>query len=434
MFSPRDENVGFEAWPALDELFPTSYQGINPNRGLDGSVIDFDKDAVVHRMHEYFEAKSFKQVQKAHPVLTAERARYNPEETWDCLRKTSKFHRERVVPYLVFPFDSRWLYYETDCKLLNERRPEYWDNLKDNEFLIAVPQPRRVSETRPLLTTNLVDLHLHDRGSVCFPRESASGGGLHGRSANIAYQAWARLHKDWKLKVDHDMQEDGAKAFVGEMFRFVLAIVHAQEYERDHADSIAQDWVHIPIPKDKRVFADIAKIGNDVAHLLNPLTDAEIVIERVLGKGISRTLAQITKKGGGAVTSADLAVTFSYYGAAKGRWTARPVTAAESDNDAWGDGTGDLSINDSVHFSHVPERVWTYELGGYAVLKKWLGYRHRDRVDRTLTVAEAKHFRSMVQRIAALLVLHEKLDTAYRQAIVEAYSAEDLGVRKAPAP
>lgn len=40
---------------------------------------------------------------------------------------------------------------------------------------------------------------------------------------------------------------------------------------------------------------------------------------------------------------------------------------------AWGERTGDLFLNDEVHFAHVPEDVWLYQLGGYPVLKKWLG-------------------------------------------------------------
>ena len=40
---PRSESGGFEDWPALDELFPAAYQGVNPNRGLDGSLIEIDK-------------------------------------------------------------------------------------------------------------------------------------------------------------------------------------------------------------------------------------------------------------------------------------------------------------------------------------------------------------------------------------------------------
>lgn len=45
---------GFEDWPSLDELFPTAYQGVNPNRGLEGSVIDTDKAALATRMKAYY--------------------------------------------------------------------------------------------------------------------------------------------------------------------------------------------------------------------------------------------------------------------------------------------------------------------------------------------------------------------------------------------
>jgi hypothetical protein len=197
MFSPRDTNPGFEGWPALDELFPAAYQGVNPNRGLDGSVVDADRTALARRMQDYFTAASAAAVRGAHPVLMTPRARYNPDTLWKELRRRSAYSEERLVPYLVFPLDMRWVYYESEGKLLNERRPEYWDNLSANEFLVTVPQPRRASEQRPLLATTLVDLHVHDRGSVCFPRESASGTLLTARSANLQLRAWEKLKTDW---------------------------------------------------------------------------------------------------------------------------------------------------------------------------------------------------------------------------------------------
>jgi hypothetical protein len=80
----------------------------------------------------------------------------------------------------------------------------------------------------------------------------------------------------------------------------------------------------------------------------------------------------------------------------------------------------------------VPERVWQHELGGYPVLKKWLGYRHADRRrGRPLTPAEARHFRSIIQRLAALLALQPELDGAYEAAAADAFSAEELGLRAA---
>jgi hypothetical protein len=50
---------GFEAWPALDEMFPTSYQGVNHNRGVEGGIISYTEHEVKERLRGYFGAKSF---------------------------------------------------------------------------------------------------------------------------------------------------------------------------------------------------------------------------------------------------------------------------------------------------------------------------------------------------------------------------------------
>ncbi len=65
-FAPSGK-IGVEDWPALDDLFPKSYQGVNPNRGLDGSVIDTDRAALERRMQEYFSDESFNDLKKKLP-------------------------------------------------------------------------------------------------------------------------------------------------------------------------------------------------------------------------------------------------------------------------------------------------------------------------------------------------------------------------------
>jgi type ISP restriction-modification system protein len=61
--------------------------------------------------------------------------------------------------------------------------------------------------------------------------------------------------------------------------------------------------------------------------------------------------------------------------------------------------------------ANVPELVWTYQLGGYPVLKKWLSYQQADRRDgKPLTDDERRWFRQVIQRIAALLALGPSLD------------------------
>ena len=63
-------------------------------------------------------------------------------------------------------------------------------------------------------------------------------------------------------------------------------------------------------------------------------------------------------------------------------------------------------------------------------MKKWLGYRQASRAGgQPLTLAEARHCRSIVQRLGALLVLHARLDDLYERATASVFAAEDLGLR-----
>ena len=98
---------------------------------------------------------------------------------------------------------------------------------------------------------------------------------------------------------------------------------------------------------------------------------------------------------------------------------------------AWGERTGDLYIGDEVFFANVPEAVWKYELGGYPVLKKWLGYRQANRrADKPLSTEERRWFKSVVQRIAALLALYPRLDDLYSKASENAFTALELGIER----
>ncbi len=126
-------------------------------------------------------------------------------------------------------------------------------------------------------------------------------------------------------------------------------------------------------------------------------------------------------------------VTITYWGGGKGRWKARPFRAEELPatdySEAWGEGTGDLFINDNAHFANVPEFVWTYQLGGYPVLKKWLAYRQADRRGgKTLTDEERRRLRQIIQRVAALLALAPQLNALYQEASANCFTSVELGI------
>ena len=57
--------------------------------------------------------------------------------------------------------------------------------------------------------------------------------------------------------------------------------------------------------------------------------------------------------------------------------------------------------------------MWSYTIGGYQVIKKWLSYRERPLLGRDLTPDEARYVTEMARRIAAILLLEPALDANY---------------------
>ena len=98
----------------------------------------------------------------------------------------------------------------------------------------------------------------------------------------------------------------------------------------------------------------------------------------------------------------------------QGRAVERDYTAAECEalGDAacvLGDATVDVYLNDNARWSNIPAAVWSYKLGGYQVLKKWLSYRESKVLGRCLLPEEVQHFTDTARRIAAILAVVKRL-------------------------
>jgi hypothetical protein len=104
---------------------------------------------------------------------------------------------------------------------------------------------------------------------------------------------------------------------------------------------------------------------------------------------------------------------------ARGRVTGRPMTPAElaalppGAAKILGESTCDVWLNGRAYWRNVPASVWEYTLGGYHVIKKWLSYRERPLLGRSLTVEEVRYITDVARRIAAILLLGPKLDASY---------------------
>lgn len=206
------------------------------------------------------------------------------------------------------------------------------------------------------------------------------------------------------------------------------AIAYAREISDLISSGSTTEATYYPAVRSlhRSTFNDIVKLGNQVVSLLDPGIDPYGAIKAALGKD-AKTLAVAKRTDNGTISEADLTVEYSYYGAATGRWNERQPQDSEAQYATWGKVTRDLYLNDSVFLSHVPEAIWHYELGGYPVLKKWLGYRQANRRgNASMSLRELDEFRGIIQRIAVLLTLRPRLDAAYEKATERAWLIDEL--------
>lgn len=69
-----------------------------------------------------------------------------------------------------------------------------------------------------------------------------------------------------------------------------------------------------------------------------------------------------------------------------------------------GENTFDVHLNESALWRNVPGAIWNYKPGGYQVIKKWLSYRERAILGRSLEPHEIQHFTDSARRVGEILM------------------------------
>ncbi len=210
-----------------------------------------------------------------------------------------------------------------------------------------------------------------------------------------------------------------------------LAIGYAPAWLSENADGIRGDWPRVPLPGDAALLRASAALGAKIAALLDP----DAAVPGVTTGTLSPTMMSIalpTTKGGRPMTEADRALTAGWGHAGKdaavmpgrGLVTPRPYSpqeqAAAAEAGLLGAATADVFLNAGAYWRNVPDAVWSFTIGGYQVVKKWLSYREQKLLGRALTPGEVRYVRDVIRRLAALRLLGPELD-ANNRACAEAH-------------
>ncbi|MEO6393378.1 MAG: type ISP restriction/modification enzyme [Pyrinomonadaceae bacterium] len=430
-------------WPLLTNILPTSFPGLQTGR--DDLLVDIDRDILRERMSRYFDpAITNEEFGRECPTALRDTARFDSQKVRTYLTKKG-INPENIRPHLYRPFDIRWIYWEPETKLLDEKRSEYVRNVvAGNRWIAAVQQNRRTFDP-PVVTGLIGSRHVVERGANWFPMWTAPD------EKNQLFATNSFEQKDgYYLNLSSEavtyLNAIGEIADSESLFYHIVAVLHAPTYSVENAGALGQDWPRVPVPDSIEKLRKSADLGREVAALI----DTDMGVGEITQGAINeptRSICTISRVGGGQLQLeervatgklSELRVTTGWGSAGrggitmpgKGRVATRDYTREEREAMEsgaqrlhltidqmfvlLGERTFDVYLNDVAYWRNIPERVWEYTIGGYQVMKKWLSYREYKLLGRPLTTDEAREVMNMARRIAAILLLESELDANYQ--------------------
>ncbi len=449
-FASMDVSSEWFDWPSLPQLFPRRFHGVLTNR--DAFLVDIDLDRLKTRVSEYFDAVlSHDEIARRYPRVMQDTGRFDARAARDALLRRGGPLTKGFVRFTYRPFDTRWLYWEAETKLLDEKRADYKPHVFAGNLWLTAAQHLRQGATEPqaAFTGHLGSHHLIERGSNLFPawlRDVTLGTDMSGaRHSNLSPDAtWYLEHLDLT---------------VADLFHHVLAVLHDSEYREANAGALRMEWPRIPLPhwtalsarsettdnnhaakvkEASKVLGGFVARGRELAALLDPDTPVPGVTAGQLRPEIAAIAVPATTHGRNmlgddfeltmgwghfgarqaVMPGQGCAVERAYTGSEREALSHAPEHAAAERRDSSGDlgmtvedalktlgeTTYDIYLNDHAYWRNVPAKVWNFRLGGYQVLKKWLSYRERRVLGRCLALGEIQHFTEMARRICVILL------------------------------
>jgi predicted helicase len=138
------------------------------------------------------------------------------------------------------------------------------------------------------------------------------------------------------------------------IFHYIYAVFHSPTYRQRYAELLKMDFPCVPLTRNDRLFQDLATKGQELVdlHLMN-------------SKKLNKLITTIGGDGNNSVTE---------------------VTYHPSEQRVY--------INKTCYFQGITPDLWTFQIGGYQVLDKWL--KDRKKAKRILSFDEVLHYQKIV--------------------------------------
>ena len=302
------------------------------------------------------------------------------------------------VPIRYRPFDTRYTYYTGKSRgFICRPRAETMSHMLAGENLALHVCRQIVSDSwQHVLVTNSVtdDCYVSNRSRergytlplYLYTTQADTQGMLFdlsqlARQPNLSQAFLADVANRTGLAFLSDGNRDMEQCFGPEdVFSYVYAILNSQAYRDRYNEFLSVDFPRIPVTTDKTVFRRLAQLGRK-------LTDCHLMT-RVVGTSVSYPVPGENRVDGG-------------YPKYQPPGEPEPGTGKTLDN-------GRVYINSNQYFESIEPEEWSFEVGGYQVLDKWL----KDRKGRNLSYGEIQHYQRIIAVIRETIRLMHEIDEA----------------------
>jgi hypothetical protein len=374
-FVPREEKdrVDYEKYWKTTDIFPVNATGIVTAR--DRFVIDFDKDALRRRI-EMFRNPSISDEIIQQTFKLKDTRGWKLTEARRALLKDTNWNSS-FAEILYRPFDIRYIYY-TQTMVDWSRLEVMRHMLKENLGLITVRQVAEGIFNHVLVSSSTIDNRItaSNKGiAYLFPLYLYPEEGTGGKTPNISQELVRSLAETYGKQVSPE-----------EIFYYIYGVLYSDTYRKKYAEFLKIDFPRIPFTKDHTLFLKIGELGKQLVdlHLLKSPETA--------GAG-----AKFEGEGDGRVE--------------------KPVYKEKEKR---------VYINGTQYFEGIEKKVWSYQVGGYQVMDKWL----KDRKGTTLTHKDIVHYCNISSALQQTIDLQKSLDILYKQiGSLYALGSKERGVR-----
>ncbi len=151
-----------------------------------------------------------------------------------------------------------------------------------------------------------------------------------------------------------------------DLIHYVYALMSAPSYQRLYAETLSSGFPFVPVTSDKTLFLDLCQWGEELVSL-----------HLMKASYLDNPFTTFPQSGSNLMEKAK-------YDPEENR----------------------VYINKEQYFDTVPEETWTFRVGGYQVLDKWL----KDRKGRVLSTEDIEHYRKVVAALHETRQIMQEID------------------------